>query len=54
MEDVAVGDVTGDGICDVVFLIGEKYAPDSYYSKEHWIVLIDGASLAANHLSLGS
>ena len=52
--DVAVGDVTGDGICDVVFLIGEKYAPDSYYLKEHRIVLIDGASLAETTLSLGA
>ncbi len=54
IEDVAVGDVTGDGICDVVFLIGEKYAPDSYYLKEHWIVLIDGASLVEATLSLGA
>lgn len=52
--DVAVGDVTGDGICDVVFLIGEKYAPDSYYLKEHRIALIDGASLAETTLSLGA
>lgn len=54
IEDVAIGDVTGDGICDVVVLIGEKYAPDSYYSKEHWIVLVNGASLAQTTLSLGA
>ncbi|NLA07142.1 MAG: hypothetical protein GX872_05865 [Firmicutes bacterium] len=53
IEDVAVGDVTGDGICDVVVLIGQKYAPDSYYSKEHQIVLIDCASLGQTTLSLG-
>ncbi len=52
--DVAVGNVTGDGICDVVFLIGRKYAPDSYYLSEHRIVLIDGASLAETTLSLGA
>lgn len=54
IEDVAVGDVTGDGICDVVFLIGQKYAPDSYYSKEHQIVVIDCASLAQTTMSLGT
>jgi hypothetical protein len=54
IEDVVVGDVTGDGICDVVFLIGEKYAPDSYYSKEHRIVVIDCVSLAETTLSLGT
>lgn len=54
IEDVAIGDVTGDGIHDVVFLIGQKYAPDSYYLKKHWIVLIDGASLAETTLSLGT
>jgi hypothetical protein len=54
IEDVAIADVTGDGIHDVVFLIGQKYAPDSYYSKEHWIVLVNGASLAQTTLSLGA
>lgn len=54
IEDVAIGDVTGDGIHDVVFLIGQEYAPDSYYSKEHWIVLVNGASLAQTTLSLGA
>jgi hypothetical protein len=54
IEDVAIADVTGDSIHDVVFLIGQKYAPDSYYSKEHWIVLVNGASLAQTTLSLGA
>jgi hypothetical protein len=54
IEDAVVGNVTGDGICDVVSLIGEKHAPDSYYLKEHRIALIDGASLAETTLSLGA
>ncbi len=53
IEDATVGDVTGDGINDVVFLMGQREDPDSYYSREHRIIVIDGASLSQSTLSLG-